>query len=226
MSELLAHLNRDKLRRILNILVEAPFFYDRDDPELFAYLRRYRADFRRFYEELYGWELVIDEHTARLYKPRWYNRALLRSAHDVFDLTRRDQCIAFLLVLEFYEHLLDEQNTSIDDTALPRFRYGELFRFAALRLAEELGQEAPNEGQAGKLLRELMPTLLRYRFLREIAPERDIADSVTREDYIYECLPALHLYDVNQLGARPLLRMLGAAGGDAVSQAVSTEEEE
>ena len=193
-----------KVTAVLNTLVEAPFFYREDDPDLFAFLRRYRADFVRFYEELYDWQLVVDARCARLYKTRWYNRALKPSQHDVFDLTRRDECLAFLLVLEFYERLLDERNVDPDDPEPPRFEFGELFAFARERLRVELVEQAPDDDGVRKLLRGLVPTLLRYRFLREIAPERDEREGLDRDQFIYECLPALHHYDVRALGQSAL----------------------
>jgi len=190
---------RGQIPRLLNVLIEAPFFYREDDPDLFRFLRRHRAAFARFYAELYGWELVVEERMARLYKTRWHNRALKPSQHDVFDLTRRDDCLAFLLVLEFHEHLLDERNASIDDPEPLLFRFGELFGFCRRRLSEELGQGAPDDDGVRKLLRRLMPTLLRYRFLRELPPEPGEHGMVERDEWLYQCMPALHGYDVRAL---------------------------
>ena len=36
--------------------------------------------------------------------------ALRPSQHDVFDLTRRSDCLGFLLLLEFYDRLLETHN--------------------------------------------------------------------------------------------------------------------
>jgi hypothetical protein len=196
----------ERVRKVLNVLCESPFFYRTDDPNLFLFLRRNRAEFDRFYRELYGWQLVVDPHCARLVKDVWHNRALKPSQHDVFSLTRRDDCIAFLLVLEFHEHLLDERNASIDDPDPLRFQFGELFEFAAARLREELGEGAPPAEDVRKILRSLVPTLLRFRFLRELEPEVSERDEVDRENLIYECLPGLYLYDVRALGPSALSR--------------------
>ncbi len=203
-------LNQDKMRRINNMLLESPFFYRDDDEELFLYLRRNGAAFKSMFEDCFGFELVVDGRCARVLKPRWHNRALKPSQHDVFDVTRRDECIAFLLVLEFYEHLLDQQNVSVDDAEPPRFYYGELFEFVRERLAEEQGGDAPDDAHVKKLLRRLVDRLLRYRFLRELAPEMD--DVVDRDNLIYECLPGLYCYDIRRLGARPLAQFLAADG--------------
>jgi hypothetical protein len=197
-----------RARQVLNVLVEAPFFYPDDDPDLFLFLRRNRAEFARFFADTFGWDLVVEARCARLYKPRWYNRALRPSQHDVFELTRRDDCVAFLLVLEHYERLLDQTGASVDDPEPPRFYFGELLEFAVGRFAEELGEAAPDEGEVRKILRGLMPGLLRYRFLREIEPPRDVA-GVDPENLIYECLPALHHYDVRKLAPRALAGFFG-----------------
>ena len=204
-------LNQDKVRRINNILLEAPFFYREDDEDLFLYLGRHRRAFERAFEEGFGWELVVERQVARLIKPSWCNPALKPTQHDVFDLTRRDDCIAFLLVLEFYEHLLDEQNLSIDDAERPRFFFGSLFEFARERYAEVLGAAVgPDDAAIKKSLRRLVERLLRFRFLRELAPEPD--DVVNRENLIYECLPGLACYDIRRLGARALEQFLATAG--------------
>jgi len=206
---------RAQIPRVLNVLVEAPFFYREDDPDLFHFLRRHRAAFGRFYSELYGWELVVEERMARLYKTRWHNRALKPSQHDVFDLTRRDDCLSFLLVLEFHEHLLDERNASVDDPEPLLFRFGELFEFSRRRLTEELGPAAPDDDGVRKLLRRLMPVLLRYRFLRELPPESGERPAVERDEWLYQCMPALHSYDVRALSPEALSRFFDqtSAGG-------------
>jgi hypothetical protein len=207
------HLSRPRVQRALNVLLEAPYFYRSDDADLFAFLRKNRAEFHRFYQDLYGWQLVVDARCARLFKDRWHNPALTPRQHDVFDLTRRDDCIAFLLMLEFHEHLLDEQNASIDDPDPLRFEFGTLFRFAVSRFREELGERAPGEEEVRKILRGLVPTLLRYRFLRELQPEPG-EQLVDRENLIYECLPALYLYDVRALGRPALQAALSMAAPD------------
>jgi len=203
--------HRGRVQAVLNALVEAPFFFREDDPDLFIFLKRHRAEFVRFYEEMFDWTLVVDDRCARLYKTRWHNRALKPSQHDVFDLTRRDECIAFLLVLEFYEHLLDEQNADVDDPEPLRFEFGALFTFARERFEGELGDDALDEDAVRKLLRNLMPTLLRFRFLREVAPDRDERVGLDRDNLLYECLPSLHNYDVRVLGQTALRDMVRRA---------------
>jgi len=205
-------LNGARVTAALNVLGEAPFFYRDDDPELFQFLRRHRAEFERFYAELFGWELVIDARTARLYKERWHNPALRPTQHDVFDLTRKLDCVGFLLVLEFYERLLEQHNLASDDATSPRFLFGELFEFARVRLDEELGAAAPDDEAVRKTLRGLWPALVRYRFVREVKEDDDRGAGESREDdhVLYEALPALHHYDVRRLAPGTLARALHA----------------
>lgn len=201
-------LNGPRVTAVLNVLGEAPFFYREDDPDLFQFLRRNRAEFHRFYDELYGWELFVDARTARLYKDRWHNRALRPSQHDVFDLTRRGDCLAFLLVLEFHVRLLEQHNQGADDLESPRFLFGELFDFARTRLREELPGSAPDDETIRRLLRGLWPALERYRFVRPVAgqPEDGDEDGRASDSVMYEALPALHHYDVRRLGPMALAR--------------------
>jgi hypothetical protein len=209
MSTFFEHVGpRGRVQAALNVLLEAPFFYRDDDPELFTFMRRHRAELARFWEECFGWQLVIDARCARLYKPRWYNGALKRSQHDVFEPTRRDECIAFLLVLELHERLLEERNVAPDDPEPIRFEIGELFAYAKGRLAEELGDDAYDDEAIRRLYRRLIPLLLRFRFLREIPPDRDDRATLDRDRYLYECLPALHAYDVRAISPQALKRAL------------------
>jgi hypothetical protein len=199
---------KNRIGDALNVLAEAPFFFQRDDPELFAFLRRHRAAFGRFYEAHFGWQLVVEGPMARLYKSRWVNKALTPSQHDVFDLTRKGECLGFLLVLEFYEHLLDERNASIDDAEPLRFEMGELLAFVGGRLTEELGEDEGGEDVARRILRAIFPTLLRFRFLIDIPPPPETRASLHPDRHLYECTPALHQYDVRLLADAALGRAL------------------
>lgn len=206
-------LNGPRVTAALNVLGEAPFFYREDDPELFAFLRRNKAEFARFYGELYGWELAVDARTARLYKERWHNPALRPSQRDVFELTRRADCLAFLLLLEFHARLLEANNLAGDDAESPRFLFGELFDFARTRLGEELGS-APPDDEVRRTLRGLWPALERYRFLRPVPRDDGDDDDEDEDRVIYEALPALHHYDLRRLGPSALARALGPDAGE------------
>ena len=44
----------ERVRAVLNILVETPYFYRTDNEDLFFFLRRHRSEFARFAEMYYG----------------------------------------------------------------------------------------------------------------------------------------------------------------------------
>jgi Protein of unknown function (DUF2398) len=208
------HLAGARVQAVLNCLVESTFFYREDDAELFQFLRRHRAEFARFFAETFGWELIVDARSARLYKERWHNPALRPGQRDAFNLTRRDDCLAFLLVLEFYQGLTEQQNLAADDALSPRFAFGELFAFARDRMREELRDGAPDDDQVRRLLRGLWPALERYRFVREVAATADERGEIDDDHVLYEALPALNHYDLRLLAPGTLDRVLGAADAD------------
>ena len=101
--------NEQKVQKILNILLEAPYFYRDDDLSLFLFLSKYKRAFAGFFKKFYGWELIVEYKCARLYKPAWYNEKVTEVNRDMFNFTKRDECVAFLLLLEFFERELQEQ---------------------------------------------------------------------------------------------------------------------
>ena len=120
------------VRAVLNILLEAPYFYKTDDERLFLVLMRYKKAFAAFFEKFYGWELVMDDKCARLYKPKWYNEKVTAPNRDMFTFTKRDECSAFLVLLEFFERECRDQGVTVDDRDNLRFRFGDLLEYAAL----------------------------------------------------------------------------------------------
>ncbi len=222
-------LNGPRVTAVLNVLGEAPFFYREDDADLFQFVRRNRAEFARFYQELFGWELTVDARTARLYKDRWHNPALRPSQRDIFDLTRRADCLGFLLLLEFHARLLEANNLAGDDAESPRFLFGELFEFARTRLGEELGTVPPDD-EIRRTLRGLWPALERYRFVRPVprddGDERGDGDGDDEDHEIYEALPALYHYDLRRLGPSALARALGGQGEPERADAAEPASEE
>jgi hypothetical protein len=222
-TDFFSHLNLAKVQKLLNVLQEAPYFYREDDPTLFAFLKQNRAQFERFYRHFYGWELVADQKCARLYKPEWHNEMVKPSQRDVFQFTRRNDCLAFLLVLEFYEHLLEERNLTVED-ANPYFHFGELVEFAHRRLQEELGEKAPEAAGVRNILRNILAPLLRYRFLREHPPAPEDGE-IEEDKYIYECLPALYHYD-SRAAASSIYGAFFGPNGKQNESAVEVEPEE
>ena len=190
--------NELKVQKILNILLEAPYFYRDDDLSLFLFLSKYRRAFDAFFGKFYGWKLIVDPKCARLYKPAWFNEKVTESNRDMFNFSKRDEAVAFLLLLEFFERELQEQNVSTDDPENLRFRFGSFLEFACRRFRETFPEKTAfyTDEQVRRTIRAIMPALRKYRFLREI-PRGD--EDVRDDDTIYECLPAMWLYKGERL---------------------------
>ncbi|MFZ4398349.1 MAG: DUF2398 family protein [Kiritimatiellia bacterium] len=210
-----------RVQAVLNILVESPYFYKSDHEELFYFLRRHQKEFASFFKEHFNWDLTLDGKCARLYKPDWFNPRITPVNRDMFNFTKRDECIGFMLLLEFFEHRLEEESASVDDAENLRFRFGDFLRYAHGRFIELFpGQiEAYSEDAVrSRALRPIMPQLEKYRFLERIDPPTD--ETVAYDDMIFEALPALWHYNVHRL-SRPIVegeaqpaRVPGAPGPD------------
>jgi hypothetical protein len=138
-----------RVQAVLNILIESPYFYKTDHEEHFFFLRRHQKEFATFFKEHFNWELVLDAKCARLYKPDWFNPRITPVNREMFNFTKRDECIGFMLLLEFFEHRLEEESASVEDAENLRFRFGDFLRFAYGRFTELFpGQaEAYSEGR-------------------------------------------------------------------------------
>ncbi len=187
----------------LNILLESPYFYRDDDERAFLAVQRYRQAFAAFFEKFFGWTLVIDAKCARLYKPKWYNEKITLANRDMFGFTHRDECVGFLLLLEFFEREAREQGVAADDKDNLRFRFGDWLEYSAARFRELFPEkrEVYSDEKVRQVVRGIMPALERYRFLRKIRPSAD--DAVNETETIYEALPALWHYQAAQL-AEPI----------------------
>ena len=188
----------------LNILMESPYFYKTDDERTFLVVQRHRQAFAAFFDKFFGWTLVMDAKCARLYKPKWHNEAITPPNRDMFGFTRRDECLGFLLLLEFFEREAREQGVAADDRDNLRIRFGDWLEYAAARFRELLPEkrELYADEKVRQVLRGLMPALEKYRFLRRIRPSADA--SVSEAETIWECLPALWHYQAAKL-AEPIL---------------------
>jgi hypothetical protein len=201
------------VRAVLNILVESPYFYRTDDrdEELFPFLLRYRREFTEFFKEYYDWELVFDQlpraKCARVFKRHWYNTAISEGKRQWFRFTRRDECLAFMLLLEFFEQQLESQNMSVDDAENLRFYFGDLLAYTHRRLAELYPEmtERYSMDAVRKILREVTPELERFRLLVRVKPEAE--EIIGEEQTIYEALPAIYHYNATRL-SYPVFREL------------------
>ena len=192
------------VQSVLNILLESPYFYKSDDERLFLVLMRYKRAFEAFFDKFLGWSLVMDAKCARLYKPKWFNEKITAPNRDMFTFTKRDECMWFLLLLEFFERECREQGVAADDRENLRFRFGDWFEYSAMRFrALMLGKEdVYTDERVRQILRDIMPELIKYRFLHKVKPSAD--DSVNESETIFECLPALWHYQAAQL-AEPVV---------------------
>ena len=157
----------DRVRAVLNVMVESPYFYSSDDQDLFFFLKRHRREFTEFFKVFYGWTLLMDSKCARVYKADWYNPAISPAARTMFNFTRRDECLAFMMLLEFYEHQLEENGMTVEDKDNLRFRFGDLLGHVHRRFGECLSGKKETYSEdfvRAKILRPIMPELERYRF--------------------------------------------------------------
>jgi hypothetical protein len=190
----------DRVRAVLNIMVESPYFYATDNQDLFFFLKRHRREFTEFFKTLYGWTLLMDSKCARVYKADWHNPAISSSARTMFNFTRRDECLSFMMLLEFYEHQLEENGMTVEDKNNLRFRFGDLLAHVHRRFHECFPDKKENYSEdfiRSKVLKPIMPQLERYRFLRKIKPPEDLP--ARENDLIYEALPAIYHYNGSAL---------------------------
>ncbi len=190
----------EQVQALLNILLESAYFYRSDNEDLFLFLRRCQEEFREFFREFFGWELIIDVKCARVYKEKWYNDAITPANRQQFRLGTRDDCIAFMLLIEFFEKLLEENSMTVEDNSNPRFTFGELLEFECRRFQELFKDQQETytaEHIRRTILAPLMPKLLKHRFLCEI--QRPKGMELTREQLIFEALPALYHYNSGRL---------------------------
>jgi hypothetical protein len=188
--------NSERIQEVLNILVESPYFYATDHQEHFLFLRRHRREFTDFFKQFYGWTLLMDTKCARVYKAEWYNRAISPRHRSMFQFTKRDDCLAFMVLLEFFEQQLEENGITVEDKENLRFRFGDLLEYSQKRFQEifpEKGQHYSQENLRAKVWKSVIPELEKHRFLVKIDPPQDVTAS--EQELIYEAMPALYHYN-------------------------------
>lgn len=188
--------NGERVRLVLNILLESPYFYSSDNHDLFLFLRRYRREFTEFFKDFYGWTLMLDSKCARVYKAEWANRAITPKNRSLFQFSKRDECLAFMMLLEFFERQLEENGMTVEDKENLRFHFGDLLEYCHKRFQElfpDLEERYSQDHIRAKVLKPVMPELEKHRFLQKIKPPEDIRAS--EQDLIYEAMPALYHYN-------------------------------
>jgi len=187
-------IGREKFQMVLNILTESPFFYADDDPVRFNILRRNEAAFKKFFDKYFGWRLYVDSKMARLIKDRNYNPAL-RSVHrDTFRLTGRNECLLFLVLLEYYEHECGEQGYSNDEVEPLRFTYADFLAFTRRILNEQYADQLPADREIDAAARQLLKKLQNFRLLTVVEAEAN-AGNESDGDMLIEVLPGLNCYE-------------------------------
>ncbi len=186
----------DRIQTVLNILVESPYFYADDDHDSFLFLRRHRPEFVEFFKQFYGWTLLLDAKCARVYKAEWHNKAISPANRSLFTFSKRDECLAFMILLEFFEQQLEENGMTVEDKHNLRFHFGDLLDFSHKRFQEIFPDRQEHYSQdniRAKIWKPVMPELEKHRFLNQIKPPEDVQAS--EKELIYEAMPALYHYN-------------------------------
>ncbi|MCP3889536.1 MAG: DUF2398 family protein [Desulfobulbaceae bacterium] len=186
----------DRVQKVLNILIESPYFYSEDDHDSFLFLRRHRVEFVDFFKQFYGWSLLIDSKCARLYKAEWHNTAITPANRSLFNFSKRDECLAFMILLEFFEQQLEENGMTVEDKQNLRFHFGDLLDYSQKRFVEvfpERNAEYSQDKVRDKIWKPVMPELEKHRLLTKIKPPEDLPAAAA--DLIYEAMPALYHYN-------------------------------
>jgi hypothetical protein len=221
----------DRVRAVLNVLTESTFFYREDDPDLFFFLRRNQAGFRKFFEHYLGWRLYVDRQCARLLKEQHYNAALRPSQRALFDLRRRDECLLFALLLEFHEEEGQRQGVTPDEDRHLRFLLADFVAFAIRRFREELNESTPPEVRIFEATRPLFEQLERHRFVRLVdRREVEAGDELPAgmaEHLLYEFLPGIRCYDASLAARSVVLRAYRGTSEetDDTAEAVGTDDD-
>ncbi len=186
----------DKVQKVLNIMIESPYFYAQDDHDSFLFLRRHRTEFVEFFNHFYGWSLLIDSKCARVYKTEWHNKAITPANRSLFNFSKRDECLAFMILLEFFEQQLEENSMTVEDKQNLRFHFGDLLDYSQKRFTEifpDKHDEYSQDKVRDKIWKPVMPELEKHRFLTKIKPPEDLQAATA--ELIYEAMPALYHYN-------------------------------
>ncbi len=186
----------DRVQKVVNILMESPYFYAQDDQDSFLFLRRHRPEFVEFFKQFYGWSLLIDSKCARVYKAEWHNTAITPANRAVFNFSKRDECLAFMILLEFFEQQLEENGMTVEDKQNLRFHFGDLLDYSQKRFVEifpDKNEAYSQDKVRDKIWKSVMPDLEKHRFVTKIKPPEDLQTETS--DLIYEAMPALYHYN-------------------------------
>jgi hypothetical protein len=189
----------EKVRALLNMLTESTFLYPADDQDLYHFLRSNQSEFEQFFESNFGWQLHLDSQCARLIKRKHYNENVPPTARALFSLRKRDECLLFALLLEFFEEEGQKQGVLTDDVRHLRFLLSDFVQFAILRTRELQGERAAADTKLFESIKPLFEQLERHRFVKEIERKNaDVADNLPsgmQQHMLFEFLPGIRCYD-------------------------------
>lgn len=137
----------------------------------------------------------MDAKCARVYKSDWHNNAITTANRALFTFSKRDECMAFMILLEFFEQQLEENGMTVEDKQNLRFHFGDLLDYSAKRFVELYPERAEMYSQdklRDKIWKAVMPELEKHRFLTKIKPPEDLTETA---ELIYEAMPALYHYN-------------------------------
>jgi len=199
----------DQARRVLGALLEAPFLYRSDDPDLFGVLSRNRSAFADFFATCFGWELFVDARMARVIRTSTANRALSSRERHLFQVNGRDEQVIFVLLLEFQEAEADRQLIDWSEQDTLRFVVADFVEFAFKRFRDAVTLDGRMESRLLNAAKDLFRKLDEYRLLRRVEGARgeDDFSGEGRERAVYECLPGLRCYRAEAVETSGLLRV-------------------
>jgi hypothetical protein len=218
----LGKMGAENAQRVINVLLESPFFYREDDVDLFGLLRRRQSQLREFFQVFLGWELYVDHQVARLIKPKTFNPQLKPSQRHVFHVSGRHEYVLFILLLEFHQLQADEQNIDLDRVPEVRFVLADFVDFVFKRYRAELGDEMPTEQRILEEMRSLFWKLEQHRFIavREtsgLVAEDGLSLGFTKDGaslVLYAMLPGLRCYRAEELSRQDLIGRLEPSDGE------------
>ena len=148
----------------------------------------------------------------------------------MFDLTRRDECSVFMLLLEFYEKLLRDFNSNYDDDKRLRFLISDFVQYCFNRFNEELEDGESSEKAIVDACRTLFPKLIKYRFIEqkekaEVGKDERLPEGLEQQ-VMYEFLPGIHCYRPDVLTFKEIARLYSKQDGTKEEADLKEEETE
>ena len=211
-QHLFGRIGVNQARRVLAALLETPFFYKSDEPDLFGVLYRNRSAFADFFHVCFDWELHVEPRMARVIRRSGANPALSPRERHLFALTSRDEQVLFILLLEFQELEADRQNVDWSQHDTLRFVLRDFVNHVFTRYREAKELVGRMDSRILSATKDLFRKLDEYRMLRRVEGVRGLDDFSERgqEKALYECLPGLRCYRADAVDSSGILSVYAA----------------